>query len=186
VSNSSISEQWRRAEDLWPTTPHGFIADDPYWTVNEDGSRTISLRPAPVPRPIPWWRRILRHFTPWWVVALSPLLVIPIGLAAAPAAEATPRQDTAYIRTLDQFRVPYTRADSAVELGQTVCAALDADADIVDVAVDIMVGSRGVYTVEDAGHIIGAAIGVYCSEHADLVIGKPPTLVSGGIGGVLR
>lgn len=71
---------------------HTLIADDPFWTRGDDGSVSIAVR-QPTGRDR--WRRrrararhLLRRLTPWWVIALSPLLLIPIGLWTAPAAAA--------------------------------------------------------------------------------------------------
>lgn len=116
------------------------------------------------------------------VIAISPILLIPVGVLTAPDAGATLLQDYAYLRTLDVFDVHYSNQPAVIELGHSVCDGFDAGLGLVDVGVAIVSGAQGLWTVADAGHIIGAAIGSYCIEHSDLIVDAPVSPVSGGVG----
>lgn len=87
-------------------------------------------------------------------------------------AQATPAEDYAYIRTLDQFGIYYSSEPAAIAAGESVCDALDAGLtvdEIGGIAVNEGVGARDAYI------IIGAAIGSYCDEHSHLIEGRGET-----------
>lgn len=106
------------------------------------------------------WRRA----TAWPVIALMPLLLIPLILWLAPHARADAIQDVAYLSTLDQFGVTYSSEPAAIALGQGVCEVLDDG--ITPRRVDWVVADAGGYSPRDAEIIVGAAVGSYCQHHA--------------------
>lgn len=72
----------------------------------------------------PWWRRLWQRLTPWWVIALSPLIIIPIALwAGAGVARATPESD--FFDTLMDGGITIYDAGTAVARGYQVCEALN-------------------------------------------------------------
>ena len=107
---------------------------------------------------------LLRRLTPPVVIALSPLLIIPVGLAAE--VKADPLQDYAYLSTLEQFNVEYSDRAGVIELGHSICASLDlglTSAEVVTVGVD------SGWSMVDASYLVGAAIGSYCDWHMNPV-----------------
>jgi hypothetical protein len=125
----------------------------------------------------PLWRAL----TPWWVVALSPLLIIPIGLAAQARAD-TPG-DVAYLTTLDQFGVRYGSEDAAIALGHSVCDGLGAG--ILPRRVALLVADGG-YSVDDARTIVGASIGAYCDKYMPSATTASAPSIGAAMGGAIR
>jgi hypothetical protein len=122
----------------------------------------------------PWWRRMYRRITaPWWVAAWMPLLLIPAGLWLAPIVHAGPLEDAAYISVLDDFGVYYSSEQAAIDTAYSICAAFDAGASFRRVLHAALAAG---FTQTDAASEIGAAIGIYCIEHADLL--QPRTVIA--------
>jgi hypothetical protein len=125
------------------------------------------------PRP-PLWRAL----TPWWVIALSPLLIIPIGLAAQARADTI--SDVAYLTTLDQFGVPYSSEAQAIAIGHSVCDVLDAG--ILPRRAALLVADGDGYSLHDANTVVGASIGAYCDKYAPSTT-TPSSTVGASMGG---
>lgn len=81
-------EQERRARARTPFGPlqkwgtRTLRAESPYWEVSAS-DRNVQVQP--IARRAPWWRRLYRRLTPWWVAVLSIALIIPAGVAAPDA-----------------------------------------------------------------------------------------------------
>jgi hypothetical protein len=112
---------------------------------------------------------VWRWLTPAPLVAAMPLLIAPAAILLAPVVHATPIQDSAYLSTLDQYGVYYSSESAAVTVGYSVCNAFDDGASFGLVQ---RTAVRAGMTDVDAAYTIGAAIGAYCPEHAD-VLGVP-------------
>jgi hypothetical protein len=123
---------------------------------------------------IPWWRRMYRRITaPWWLAAWMPLLLIPAGLWLAPIVHAGPLEDIAYISVLDDHGIYYSSEQAAIDTAHAICDAFDAGASFRQVLrTAVLAGMRQM----DAANEIGAAIGIYCAEHADVL--RPPTVLA--------
>lgn len=120
---------------------------------------------------IPWWRRMYRRLTPWWVAAWLPLLLIPAGICLAPIVHADPLEDGAYISVLDDHGVYYSSEQAAINTAHAICDAFDAGVSFRQV---LHAAIRAGMRQTDAANEIGAAIGIYCGEHADVL--RPPTV----------
>lgn len=130
-----------------------------------------------VDRPqIRWWRAL----TPWWAVALSPLLIIPVGLAAQ--AHADTSQDVAYLTTLDVFGVRYSNEPAAIALGHSVCDGLSVG--ITPNRIDLLIADGGGYSMGDARAIVGASIGAYCAQYMPPSNTPAPAPAVGATGGM--
>ncbi|AVO21657.1 hypothetical protein I5I01_gp52 [Mycobacterium phage MooMoo] len=101
-------------------------------------------------------RRILGTMSAVSVVAVT-------GILHAGHADATPSQDRAFISVIDSFGLSYPSTSYAVREAHRVCAVLDTGVTPVGLAVAIADPPR--LSVIDAGHFVGAAIGVYCDWH---------------------
>lgn len=87
--------------------------------------------------------------------------------APAPAPPpAMPSDEELYVATLDIQGVYYSAPDAAVAAGRAACDSLDAGMSFYAVGMSA-VGAG--YSPEDAGYIVGAAIGAFCPEHEDLI-----------------
>lgn len=51
---------WRRGFGMAAGEENIFHAAIPFWTVNDDGSRSIELTPGPLPQPRVIWQRLRR------------------------------------------------------------------------------------------------------------------------------
>lgn len=84
-------------------------------------------------------------------------------------AKADPVSDTAYLSTLDHFAVPYSTEGAVIDAGHAICDAFDSGLTFRRVGAIAM--SSG-FTAEDAGHLIGAAVGSYCDQYIPLLRGE--------------
>lgn len=95
----------------------------------------------------------------------------PSNLAPAPAPApaydppvyeppAETNEDVYYALISDRF--PGVSRSTAVDLGKSICDALDAGASIIDVG-EVAV-SNG-FSYSDAGYIVGASIGAFCPQY---------------------
>jgi hypothetical protein len=118
-------------------------------------------------------KNLLIRCTPWWFAAWLPLLLIPATLWLTPIVHADTIQDRAYIATLDEFGVYYSSERAAIDTAYSMCAAFDAGLSFNRV---LNAAVAGGFTVNTAASEIGAAIGIYCSEHANLL--QPRTVLT--------
>lgn len=125
-----------------------------------------------------WWRRLYYRLTPWWTSVLL-LAVVPSAVAMIlPSRAAADRaSDYAYLSTLDEFGVHYGSEPGIIELGHTVCAALDRGIETGRIA--SVIAQAAHYSPGDANTIVGASIGSYCDQHIPAAATKP---ASSGIG----
>lgn len=135
-------------------TPFGPVAK---WGLSEDAMHARRIRTGR-PSARSWWQK----FTHPLIIAALPLALIPAGLLTSAPADADPLQDYAYISTLDQFGVYYTDEAVMVDIGESICDALDSGVSISKI---VHAGIASGYTRLDIEHIVGAAIGAYCGEH---------------------
>lgn len=139
-----------------------FRVKSTYWTAAE---------PSPHAR---WWRRMYRRLTaPWWVAAWMPLLLIPAGLWLAPIVHADPTEDIAYISVLDDHGIYYSSEQAAIDTAHAICDAFDVGASFRQVLHAAVLAGMGQM---DAANEIGAAIGIYCGGHADVL--RPRTVLA--------
>ena len=95
---------------------------------------------------------MIRRLTPWWVVALSPLLTIPVGLLAPAPAQASPVDN-------------YVAQNAAVICDTIYARPLLSTIDAVVAAV-MKDTAWGAY---DAGKVVGQATYQYCPENSAVI-----------------
>jgi hypothetical protein len=115
----------------------------------------------------PWWRRLWRRLTPWWAIALAPLLIVPIGLRSAPPASADTTSEAAFIDAVTDLAVPYGTRDAMLNVGRVICQQFDLGMDL-DTAEQAAV--LGGYTPDQAAAVTHASIGTLCPWHAELLV----------------
>lgn len=71
--------------------------------------------------------------------------------------------DDIYIATLDVAGIYYSTEEAAIAAGHAICNGFDAGLSLVQVGLTAV--REGGYTVDEAGTIIGVAVGAYCPEH---------------------
>lgn len=151
----------------WGTAERTYVSKTPFWDIELEVGRRVPVdESGAIIHRAPWWRRMYRRLTPWWVAAWLPLLLIPAGICLAPIVHAGPLEDVAYISVLDDHGVYYSSEQAAIDTAHAICDAFDAGASFRQVLhAAVLAGMRQT----DAASEIGAAIGIYCSEHADVL-----------------
>jgi hypothetical protein len=163
--------KWGMGSHHLADNPHGFMVAPSAYVRGDPEDDWRDRRTA---RRLPWWRRMYRRITaPWWLAAWMPLLLIPAGLWLAPIVHAGPLEDVAYISVLDDNGVYYSTEQAAIDTAHAMCNAFDGGASFRQVLQAAMLAGM---RQTDAANEIGAAIGIYCAQHADLL--RPRTVVA--------
>ncbi|MFJ4653829.1 DUF732 domain-containing protein [Nocardia sp. NPDC088792] len=76
----------------------------------------------------------------------------------------TDAMDLLYIGTLDKDSIPYANKEGAIALAHTICSDLDSGTSATDVATKLA-AVNSVYTNEQLGELMGAAVQAYCPAH---------------------
>lgn len=113
--------------------------------------RTIPIRPRRL-------RRLLAATAVGGVLAAAGLAI------AAPDANATPVQDSAFLSALDSQGITYKSATAVITAGYAVCAMRDAG--VPELGVADYVYRETALSAYDAGFFTGAAEAAYCPWHA--------------------
>jgi hypothetical protein len=98
----------------------------------------------------------------------------PIGMDL-PERETSPyagfsADEQAYLQNLDNAGVHYSSEEAAVDVARKACELLDTG-QMSPMDIGLMAVEDGGYSYEDAGAIVGSAIGAVCPEHMDLIPG---------------
>lgn len=119
--------------------------------------------------------RLIRRLTPWPVIALSPLLLIPVGLWLAPHAHADGVENYAGV------------------VAPAVCSTLD-DYPTIPGLLGVLNGIAhdSGFSAYDAGRVVGMSVYGSCPRHAGLVerfvaiyLPQSVDVASGSMGGVI-
>lgn len=98
-----------------------------------------------------------------WVGLLATLGTLSATACSGGTPELSNAEDFIYTAVIEDLRVPVKDREDAIKLGHTICAWFDEGASLMEIGVTLM-DTRG-WTPTQAGHVIGAATGVYCPHH---------------------
>lgn len=85
------------------------------------------------------------------------------GAAATPNTSTPTTQDSVYISTLNEYGIPYSSSAAAIATAHAVCTELSQGATGTQLMGVIVQNSS--YTDVQAGAIVGASTGSYCSQY---------------------
>ena len=94
--------------------------------------------------------------------AAAVLAAAALGIAAAPAANASPATDSAYLQALAAGGITFPSTDMALAAGHEICYYLYQGSSPDDVALYVYRGSA--LNAYQSGWLTGAAAGAYCPE----------------------